>query len=196
MSNKIIVVDFDETLYKHDSLIKFCLYIYSKKPTQYIYVFKQIISLLLHSLKLISTKQFKEMFLSFANGINEDELYQLSIEFWDNQLPEEFNHAILEVTQKSYRTICISASPELYLKYICHKLNVELIGTRIKYINNCYQIIGENCKGEEKLNRLKAYLNDETFEIEECYSDSMTDAPLFNISKNAFLVKGYTIIKL
>lgn len=196
MSNRIIVVDFDETLYKHDSLIKFCLFIYSKKPSQIIYVFKQVIALVLHTLKLISTKRFKEMFLSFAKGINEAELYQFSVEFWKTQFPNEFNSKILEVLKKSNRTICISASPELYLKYVCQQLNIELIGTRIQYINDNYHIIGKNCKAEEKLIRLKEYLKYETFEIEECYSDSMTDAPLFNISQNAFLVNGNTIKKL
>lgn len=196
MSNKITVIDFDETLYKHDSLIKFCLFIYRKRPIQSVNIIIQIIAFVLHTLKLINTKRYKEIFLSFAKGINEEELYQFSVEFWKKEYPSEFNSTILEAIKKSERTICISASPELYLKYICQQLNIELIGTRIQYKGSKYRIVGENCKAEEKLNRLKEYLKSESYEIDNSYSDSMTDTPLFNISNNAYLVIGNNIKKL
>ena len=47
---------------------------------------------------------------------------------------------------------------------------------------------GENCWGEEKVKRLKAY--DETFEIENFYSDSLSDTPLARLAKKAYIVEG------
>ena len=65
-SNKeLIIIDFDETLYKKDSLIAFCKFIYKKKPTQLWAIFPQLIGSILHTFKLISTKKFKELFLLF-----------------------------------------------------------------------------------------------------------------------------------
>ncbi len=196
MSNKIVVVDFDETLYKYDSLIRFCLYIYIKKPKQSIYILKQVFAFILNLLGIINTKKYKQLFLCFATNINHDELYKLSIDFWEREHPNNFNKEILNVINSSTRTICISASPELYLKYICEKLNIELIGTRIEYENSTYKIVGENCKAEEKVKRLNEYISNKEYEIESCYSDSMTDMPLFKIAKNAYLVKSKEIIKL
>lgn len=196
MSNKLNIIDFDETLYKHDSLIRFCLFIYKKRPKQIINVFEQAFAFFLHSFKIIDTKIYKQMFLSFAKGINENDLIELSIEFWNNEYPHSFNNEILKSIEKSERTICISASPEIYLKYICDKLNIELIGTILEFKDAKYYIVGENCKGQEKLKRLIKYMNNQDFIIDSSYSDSMTDLPIFNKSNNAYLVKENSITKL
>ncbi len=196
MSNRLNIIDFDETLYKHDSLIRFCLFIYKKRPLQIINVFKQVLAFLLYSFKLINTKVYKEMFLSFANGINENQFYDLSVEFWNKEFPSNFNQQIINTIENSNRTICISASPELYLRYICEKLKIELIGTKLEYKDSKYYIVGENCKGQEKLNRLNHYMQNQEFDIDSSYSDSLTDMPIFKISNNAFLVKGNTLTKL
>ena len=55
---------------------------------------------------------------------------------------------------------------------------------------NTYKIIGKNCYGEEKVNRLKM------IGIKKCekfYSDSKSDEPLKKIAKSSFLVKGEKI---
>lgn len=196
MSNKLNIIDFDETLYKHDSLIRFCLFIYKKRPKQIINVLEQAFAFFLHSFKIIDTKIYKQMFLSFAKGINENDLIELSIEFWNNEYPHSFNNEILKSIETSERTICISASPEIYLKYICDKLNIELIGTILEFKDAKYYIVGENCKGQEKLKRLIKYMNNQDFIIDSSYSDSMTDLPIFNKSNNAYLVKENSITKL
>jgi len=189
-SNKeLIVIDFDETLYKKDSLIEFCKYIYKKKPAQLLAIFPQLIGSVLHAFKLISTKKFKELFLLFLYGMKEEEVKTLAKEFWDNTGMEYFHASITSLfNRKEFRIICISASPEIYLKPILEVYQIELIGTILSYQNNKYSIVGENCKGEEKVNRLKKYLDTENLEISESYSDSLTDMPLFKLSKNAYLV--------
>ncbi len=189
-SNKeLIVIDFDETLYKKDSLIEFCKFIYKKKPSQLWAILPQLIAGILHAFKLISTKKFKELFLLFLYGIKEEEVKTLAKEFWDNTGMEYFNANVTALfNRKEYRIICISASPELYLQPILEVYQIELIGTQLSYIENKYKIVGENCKGEEKVNRLKKYLQTDDLPIAESYSDSITDMPLFKLSKNAYLV--------
>lgn len=188
-NRELIIIDFDETLYKKDSLIEFCKFIYKKKPSQFWAIVPQVIGSILHAFKLISTKKFKELFLLFLHGIKEEEVKTLAKEFWDNTGMEYFNANITALfNRKEYRIICISASPELYLQPILEVYQIELIGTQLSYIENKYKIVGENCKGEEKVKRLKKYLQTEDLPIAECYSDSLTDMPLFKLSKNAYLV--------
>lgn len=185
----IIVIDFDKTLYKKDSLIEFCKYIYTKKPLQIWTIIPQVIATLLYFLKFIDTKKYKEIFLLYLYGIDEKQVHTLAKEFWDNTGMENFNANITSLlNRKEYRIICISASPELYLSPILNVYEIELIGTKLVYENKRYKIVGENCKGEEKVNRLKKYLNADVTQIEESYSDSMTDKPLFILSKKAYLV--------
>jgi phosphatidylglycerophosphatase C len=189
-SNKeLIIIDFDETLYKKDSLIAFCKFIYKKKPSQIWAVIPQIIGSVFYLLKLIDTKKYKELFLLFLYGLKENEVSQFAKEFWDNTGMENFNSTITALfNRKEYRIICISASPELYLKPILEVYQIELIGTRIGLERNRYKIIGENCKGSEKANRLREYLNTSEVQIAESYSDSLSDLPLFKLSKKGFLI--------
>lgn len=192
----LVIIDFDETLYKKDSLLEFCKYVYKKRPIQLWAMFPQLISTILYYSKLISTKKYKELFLLFLYGINEKEVEQLAKQFWDATNENHFNSTIVSIIkQNKGRVICISASPELYLKPILNNLKIELIGTIINYSKNRYTIVGENCKGGEKVKRLKKYLKLEYVEIEESYSDSETDRSLFDISKKAFKVNAKGEIK-
>jgi HAD superfamily hydrolase (TIGR01490 family) len=191
-SNKeLIVIDFDETLYKNDSLIEFCKFVFKKKPLQSWAVLVQVYASILHLFKLIDTKRYKELFLYFLYGINEQEVEKLAKEFWENTDIEHFHTKITALfNRKECRIICISASPEMFLKPIADVYQFELIGTLLSYHHPKYLIQGENCKGVEKVKRLKKYLNTEELSISESYSDSLSDKPLFEHSKNGYIINA------
>ena len=91
--------------------------------------------------------------------------------------------------------IMITASPYAYMKYFkYYDLADEVIGTEFFYENSRYknQFIGENCKGIEKVKRIKAVLGKLGIEIDYensyAYSDSKSDLPMLSLTKNAFLV--------
>lgn len=189
-NKKLIIIDFDETLYKKDSLIEFCKYIYINRPSQIWAFFVQLYGSVLYLLRLIDTKKYKEYFLFYLHGIPESQVKSYAQKFWNTTNRNLFNEKITALfEQKDSRIICISASPELYLKPIMEEFKIEFIGTKIDFVHNKYLIIGENCKGIEKVNRLRTYLMEENLNIYQSYSDSMTDLPLFELSENAFLVK-------
>lgn len=48
-------------------------------------------------------------------------------------------------------------------------------------------MIGKNCKGIEKVNRLNKVGN---YEIDTFYSDSISDYPLFKLAKNCYTIKN------
>ena len=54
------------------------------------------------------------------------------------------------------------------------------------------KIVGENCKGEEKVRRLKEYLKEESIDVDfknsYMFSDSLSDLPLFNLVGNPYLI--------
>ena len=63
---------------------------------------------------------------------------------------------------------------------------MRLIASRVDPKTGKYT--GFNCYGEEKLLRLREVFPDA--EVDSFYSDSLSDAPLAYISKQAFLVKN------
>ena len=79
----------------------------------------------------------------------------------------------------------ISASPDFLLKPLYKKLGFDIL---IATEYNNYSIVGKNCKGVEKLNRLN---NLGAFHVLAFYSDSLSDKPLFDIADKKFsIVKG------
>ena len=95
---------------------------------------------------------------------------------------------VLDALKQDKRSkICIiSASPRFLLEGFTKDLkNVTLISTEMD--KKTGEIIGENCKGEEKLKRYKKEFNNN--KIAKFYSDSKADEPLAKLSKEAFIVK-------
>ena len=69
---------------------------------------------------------------------------------------------------------------------ICRELGVTGIASPVSPKTGA--LLGPNCRGEEKVARLRqAYPNTP---VEEFYSDSRSDAPLARLAGRAFLVKG------
>jgi phosphoserine phosphatase len=81
--------------------------------------------------------------------------------------------------------IVISASPEFLLEGVCQKLGVaKMMASPVDKKTGKYN--GQNCHGEEKVRRFYEYLPQG--EIDEFYSDSISDLPLAKISKKAFVI--------
>ena len=177
----IDVYDFDGTIYNGDSSIEFLLYALKKKKTLIKYLPKITIFRILNRLGIIKKKKFKEVYFSFIKEIKD--LEQFVEEFWKEK-EHKINQFFLDnVTQKEDIYV-ISASPEFLLRpYVSKLKNVKLIGTRI---SKDAKLTGENCKGKEKINRLKEVEKD--FVIENFYTDSIVDLPLVEISKTSYLV--------
>ena len=181
MVNYMNVYDFDETIYDGDSSIDFYLYCLRKRPIIIFFIFKQAYGVLLKKLKIINTKSMKEYFFSFLKKL--DNVDELVNSFWkinDKKIKKWY------LKSKKSSDLVISASPDFLISPICRKLKIrDAIATKMDI--NTGKIIGENCKGKEKVNRFyKEYPNGKILKF---YSDSYTDTPLKEISNEAYLVK-------
>ena len=86
--------------------------------------------------------------------------------------------------------IIATASYEIWINAFAKELGIKyVIGTKVDENGN---IIGKNCKREEKVVRLK-----EAFpkaEFNNSYSDSSVDIPILELSKKAYVVEGNNLI--
>ncbi len=180
------IYDFDGTIYNGDSTVDFFLYAVKGKPSLLRFLPKQIAGFLLYGIKKIDKKQMKEYFFCFLSGI---ELDAFLAGFWEKN--EEKIFAWYR-NQKAEDDIVISASPEFLLKPICEKLHItHLIASKVDAATGVF--VGENCRGEEKVKRLKAELGE--VYIENFYSDSLSDLPLARLAENAFLIHNGRVRK-
>lgn len=179
------VYDFDGTIYDGDSSVDFFLYALKQKPSLFRYVPQQAWGFLLYGLKRISKTELKEFFFSFLSGIYAE---KMSEDFWDQN-----HHKIYRwyLEQQQSDDIIISASPEFLLKPICQRLGIHhLIASKVDVQTG--KFFGENCRGQEKVQRLATEYH--VTQIDVFYSDSQSDLPLAQIANNAFLVVNGNIL--
>lgn len=187
---KINVYDFDKTIYQKDCSIEFWKYCLLKKKILIFILPYQVLMFFFNKIGLISIEKCKEEFFSFLKFFQKNEIEKLVFDFWRKEiinLNEELKNIILK---SEIKNICISASPEFLIRIPCEKLGINLImGT--KYSLNTYKIDGKNCKGKEKIKRLNLEKTD--YIIENFYSDSLSDLPLFELAQHKYLVKNTKI---
>ena len=178
------IYDFDNTIFKGDSSCKFIKYSLIRHPFK---VIKCLFKSLRHVFKKDNLGMVKSELFSFVSSIDDIDLYI------DNFTNKYINN-IKEFYFKNKRDddIVISASFDFIINSFCKKIGIKnVIATKYDIKKGC--IIGNNCKGKEKIKRLnKKY---PYIVVNEAYSDSYSDIPMFEIAKKSYLVKGDDLIE-
>lgn len=178
--------DFDKTIYKNDSSTDFIIFCLFRHPAS----FCRIPSIFTGFVKFyIFKKGRKEDFKEKVFGILKYcELSEDVPDFWEKNRKKIKGFYL---KQKRDDDVIISASPRFLLEPICKELNIKhLICTEVKPDDG--KFLSPNCWGEEKTVRFKEQFGDT--EIQEFYSDSLSDTPMAKLSVTAFLVKGERIL--
>ncbi|WP_315077664.1 HAD-IB family hydrolase [uncultured Clostridium sp.] len=196
---KIAIFDIDYTITKKETLMEFFKY-YIKKDIRAIrFLPRALYCGGMYLLKFYDEKMVKEKFLKFIDGISEDELDKVVESFYTEKLSNLLYSDAMDMMKKlkseGYDIYLISASPEFYInKFYSVKEVDRVIGTRFKFSDGKFlrQMDGFNCKGEEKVRRLKEVLKEEKIDVDfkESYmfSDSLSDKPLFDLVGKPYLI--------
>jgi len=176
----INVYDFDNTIYRGDSSYDFYMHCRRKYPRvrrDVLGAVPLMIDFAIHRRDKTRSKQRFYHYLSFVPDMERE-----VAEFWSTR---EANLKQWYLEQKRKDDLIISASPVFLLKPVCDRLGVTLIASKVDPKTGLYD--GRNCHDEEKVRRLRAERPE--VEIDQFYSDSLSDAPLARIAKEAFFVK-------
>lgn len=177
------VYDFDKTIYRGDSTMRFILHLIRRQPRLLAHVPGFSVNALLFLAGLRKKQDFKERmfraFFGYARNI-EGELRL----FWESNLTRVF---------KWYRAnqrpddVVISASPVDIVRPCCEILGIKYVmGSPVDLKTGKYS--GPNCHGEEKVRRFNAAFPGAS--IENFYSDSHSDDPMARIAQKSFMVRG------
>lgn len=195
MKSSFAIFDVDYTIINNDSMFSMLFFAIKKKPIIILYTPIILVKTILALLKIIDIKIAKEAIYLPLKYLTEKELE----EFYDKVLLKKVNSEVMERLKLHKENGChillVSASPERYLKYFQKNSCIDMvIGTRLEKLNGKYtnKICGENCKGIEKVNRIKQYLKENNLEIDFensfGYSDSLSDKPMLSLVKNRYKV--------
>ena len=192
---KLAVFDFDGTLYKGDSFVDFCKFYYLKKPWRLWFFFVQLGGFLFWKLGLLSSTQFKSLFIQYLFWDSEMEIKRMSQLFWKR--PRNFNEIVIErlvfYQKEGYTILIASASPKLLIEIACLKLHVKhVVGTELIPYKKRH-VVTKNCRGPEKLIQVKRAFPEHHLAV--AYSDNKDDLELLQQAERGFLVLGDGNIK-
>ena len=185
---KVNLYDFDGTIYDGNSAIDIFIFCIKKNKKCLLVLPKLIKDYFLYYLGKKNKTEVKSTYFSFVKYF--DNIDSVIRDFWylNNYKIKKF---YLEKDHKN--DIIISATPEILLSPICKELEVkDLIGSVMD--KNSGKFLRNNCKGKEKVIRLKEKYP--KAKVLESYSDSFSDQPIFDLADKAYLVKKDRIIKL
>lgn len=177
---EVNIYDFDGTIYDGDSSIDFFKFSIKHNKKILLCIPKIIIYYCLYFFKIKTKTEVKQCFFSFLRKISD--IDSLVENFW-LLYKKKIKKFYMNKTHDN--DIIISASPEFLLENICKQLKVkDLIGSNVDKKNG--KFLGCNCKGMEKVRRFKEKYPNAI--VNEVYTDSLSDQPIIDIAKTAYIV--------
>jgi phosphatidylglycerophosphatase C len=182
MKRAVALFDFDNTIAQGDSIKRLLIYDLKKRPYHCFYFFQVAFFYIGYILHLCSFEKAKTALLFPLRSMDEEEL---KLFYKTYVAPYCYPHMLAEMKKRQQEgclVIVCTASVEGYMQY--HDLPADcLLGTRVKGD----KVIGKNCKGLEKIQRILQYLEQLDCEIDYehsyGYSDSNDDIPMLSLVK-------------
>ena len=189
---KLALFDFDGTITKDDSLLKFIRFVVGDV--------KFIIGLItlsptltLYKLKLIPNYKAKQKMLSwFFKGMSKDAFFKVTNEYSlvhiDKILRPKAMEKISWHKAQGHKVAIVSASIDCWLRPWCEKNGLELIATKLEIKDDIVtgKLLSKNCYGVEKVNRIKEIYNLKDFEYIYSYGDSSGDKQMLELAHEKF----------
>ena len=199
MKKKLIVYDFDKTIYGGESGTNFFTYYLRNYPLKgLLFGLTYLKEVLFYLIKITDLKRLKERFFIFLESHSNEEIEKIVDGFW-----KEYGKKMYSWTQEELRenkkeadmVIVTSATPLFLLERLIPEMGYDMVfGTEFqgdgeeKFVA---EIKGENNKGMEKVKKLDRWAkeNDIEYEIIKFYSDSLADKPLYDIAEKKYWIK-------
>lgn len=202
--NKIVLLDFCETVIKLQTFNPFVLkiisdfhpYLYKIITNKFVKKFFVYLNILLR--KCSYNGYFdKVLMIRLLNGISRKTMDAYAKDYYLNILLPNINEKTLETLNKfqsdGCRIIIVSGACDLYLKYFASEHGIkDIVSTEFYFVNDICtgKINGLDCIDKNKIIKLKEYMrnNNISGEFYACITDSITDKPLLDLCKKKIVV--------
>ncbi len=186
------VFDFDNTIYDGESGMDIFLYFLKKDPKGVVkFVPKFMEGFVRYKRNVITIDEVKSEYASYIKEYFEkiENILDEFETFWNIN---EKNIKPFYPKIKKDDDVIVSACPKCLLGVMTNRLGIKnVIATEL---NPETGEVGEICYHENKVKMFRKIYGD--VEIDEFYTDSMSDKPMMDISKTVFLVDGDKLIKI
>lgn len=187
----LYLIDLDGTISKKDSMLSFFSFIH-KRSFVILNFLKSFPYFFLYFLNLINAGYAKSKILRiFFDKFSEAELKMLAEDFatyFMKDIKKSAINYLEKVSSEANSEIyLVTASLDIWTLPISKALNIKLIATKGVFKNQkFYGIEGENCKGPEKIRRIKEILNLKDFDAIYAFGNSKGDKEMLSIADYQF----------
>ena len=184
------VYDFDNTIYDGESALDFFWYCLTRKPVLLKVLFPIIFDLIKYKSCRMTEEEFKARGAYYTESFFNlfDDIYAEIANFWDKN--EHKIKPFYENVRKDDDVI-VTANVNVLVGEIFKRLGIK------NYISTEFDMdegkLGNICFSKVKANLFKEKYADN---IDDFYTDSKNDAPLMEMAKNVYMVKGNKITKI
>ncbi len=193
MKKGIAFFDFDGTITTKDTLLEFIKYSKGKIGFYAGFLINSPY-LLAYKLKIISNQKAKEKVLQYffrKTPLNnfQDQCDQFTSQILPGLIRPKALEEILKLKNEGISIVIVSASPENWIARWSEHIQAELIATQLEIRNEKLtgRILGKNCHGEEKVNRIKKVYSLEDYEMVYAFGDTSGDKPMLQLAN----IKSY-----
>lgn len=191
----LAIFDFDGTITrnsKKDGLIDFILY--AVGPIHFVFGLLCLVPIFfLYMIRILNTDLTKEIVLCFFfKDWSQNKFKEIASCYSRERLPLFLRKEAMEKIgwhKNQHHTIVVAtASPEIYLKDWCDSQGLDLVGTQLEFKDGKLtgKLLSKNCKGKEKVNRIRQKYNLSSFDQIYAYGDSPADLVLKEIAHQFF----------
>ena len=135
---KIIVYDFDKTLYDGETGVNFSVFYLKKYPVRSIlFMMKYSKDLIFYLLKIIDLRALKERYFEFLERHSKEEVEELVARFWETKRHKIYSwtREELEKNKKECEMVIVSSASPLFL---IENFLLSLGYDKVFGIDNCY----------------------------------------------------------
>jgi HAD superfamily hydrolase (TIGR01490 family) len=191
--------DLDGTLIRKDSYLPFLFKWKYKNPQRLWSLFYLPAKLFSYLTKNRERSYIKEAFLTaFMKGAKRSEVNLIVEDFWKNFLAKHRNETVINKlkwhSNNGHRVYIVSGSFDFYTEFLKKTWPVHgIIATRAEWTGDMLtgKMIGENCKGKEKIIRIENELGIDLQDVEYyAYTDSYSDFELLRNATFPFVVNS------
>ena len=190
--------DFDDTIAKGDSIFPYLLYAIKRGYAPKHQLLTAAYGFLRWKIQPSSGRKVKEMSLSFLKGKSVDAMDALARDFFrEVQMKAVFQEAAPEFAKlkaQGVKIVVVSASSDAYMHVLPEFLPIDAVISTVCEVKDGHYTgkMGPNCKGEEKVHRIAAWLKEQGLSIDKekssGYGDSPSDAPMLLLTAQPTLV--------
>jgi len=202
---RLVILDLDRTITTSDTLVPFLLGCFFRYPRMSFRLCLLPVDALLFLAGRLSATRFKErMLTAFVANLSVATLWSWAREFARRVTESGCNPEVLsfikQCQERGDRLIIVSASPDIYVPLLAANLSItETVTTRTEVTSGRYtgRLVGENCKGAEKVRRLTEYLKaepDDFFTV--ALGDDDSDLPLLSWANLGIRVRKGRLVPL